>query len=183
MAASPRISTDIPTADHGPTIAGQGPCIAAKAATYVRIGSFASARCALDVRATSALLRKRSTSCDTASDRGLVFRRRTPIRGRRCCACEAARACPIPTSYGYWMPACAGMTAEVSLDHLVGQREQRWRNLESERPGGPEIEHEFEFGGLHDRKIGRLLTFENSSSIVAGLAVSIGDTRSVTAQR
>src|SRR5207248_2208268 len=70
-----------------------------------------------------------------------------------------------------------------SLDHLVGQREQRWRNLESERPGGPEIEHEFEFGGLHDRKIGRLLTFENSSSIVAGLAVSIGDTRSVTAQR
>src|SRR5437588_11819074 len=73
MAASPRISTDIPTADHGPTIAGQGPCIAAKAATYIRLGSFASARCALNVRATSALLRKRSTSCDTASDRGLVF--------------------------------------------------------------------------------------------------------------
>ena len=49
----------------------------------------------------------------------------------------------------------------VSLfDHVVGERQQlRW-HFEAERPGGPEVDHELEFGGLHDRQIGGLLPLE-----------------------
>ena len=36
--------------------------------------------------------------------------------------CEMARVCPIHRCGGYWMPAFAGMTAEISLDHLIGAR-------------------------------------------------------------
>ena len=43
----------------------------------------------------------------------------------------------------------------VSLfDHLVGAREQRRRNFEAERPGGPKIDEEFELGRLFNRSTG-----------------------------
>ena len=42
------------------------------------------------------------------------------------------------------------------FDHLVGEREQRRRDLESECPGGLEVDDELELGGLLHRQIGRL---------------------------
>jgi len=39
------------------------------------------------------------------------------------------------------------------LDHLVGAREQRRRNFEAERPGGPKIDEEFELGRLFNRQL------------------------------
>ena len=44
-----------------------------------------------------------------------------------------------------------------SLDHLVGEAEQRCRNCQSEGPGGFEIDHELDFGGLLHRQIGWFL--------------------------
>jgi hypothetical protein len=37
------------------------------------------------------------------------------------------------------------------LDHLIGEREQRRRNVEAERLGGLEVNNKLEFGGLLDR--------------------------------
>ena len=54
------------------------------------------------------------------------------------------------------------MNSLRSLDHLVCEREQPVGNLDTERTSGFQVEHEFEFGGLLDREVGRLLTFENS---------------------
>ena len=46
------------------------------------------------------------------------------------------------------------------FDHLVGARGKPRRYFQGECFGGLEVDHEFEFGRLHDRKIGRLLAFE-----------------------
>src|SRR6516162_6150496 len=61
-----------------------------------------------------------------------------------------------------------------SFDHLVGEREQSIRHVETERLGGLEIDHELELGRLHHRQISRLLALEYSPGIDADLAVSIG---------
>ena len=37
------------------------------------------------------------------------------------------------------------------FDHLVGQRERLRRHFKAQKLGGPQIDHEFEFGWLHDR--------------------------------
>ena len=47
-------------------------------------------------------------------------------------------------------------------------------NVEAERLGGLEVDDELEFGGLHDRQVGRLLALENPTDIHAGLAIGIG---------
>src|SRR5215831_8458172 len=59
----------------------------------------------------------------------------------------------------------------ISFDDLVGDSEQPVWNLEAERLGGLEVDHEREFDGLHHREIGRLLAFENPPGIDAGLAI------------
>src|SRR3954469_25085114 len=38
-----------------------------------------------------------------------------------------------------------------SFDHLVGERKQLVRHVETQRFGSPEVNHEFDFGGAHDR--------------------------------
>jgi len=55
------------------------------------------------------------------------------------------------------------------LDHLVGERQQLVRNLEFERLGGSQIDRQLEFGGLHDRQLGRLGAVKNLTGIDADL--------------
>src|SRR2546429_9560321 len=43
-----------------------------------------------------------------------------------------------------------------SFDHLVGEGEQLWRNVDAERLGGVGIDHQSELGGLNDRPLRRV---------------------------
>src|SRR5262245_66674656 len=52
-----------------------------------------------------------------------------------------------------------------SFDHLVGAGEQGGWDLDPERLGGLQVDHELELGGLLDGQIGRLFAFQNSTSI------------------
>src|SRR6516164_3560157 len=61
-----------------------------------------------------------------------------------------------------------------SLDHLVGDRKQRWRDFEAERLSGLEVDHCLVFGRRLHRKISGLLTFENAID-VAGREVELLD--------
>jgi hypothetical protein len=62
----------------------------------------------------------------------------------------------------------------ASLNYPVGQREQSIWDVEAKRLGGLEINDQLDFGGLHDRKVGGLLTLENPADIDAYLAIPIG---------
>jgi hypothetical protein len=53
------------------------------------------------------------------------------------------------------------------FDDLVGAAEQRRRHGEAERLRGLEVDGEFDFGCLLNRKVARLLTFENTAGISA----------------
>src|SRR5262249_28727086 len=52
-----------------------------------------------------------------------------------------------------------------SLDHLVGAAGERQRDCDAERPGGLEVEKEFNFGGLLNRQIGGLIAPEKSPRV------------------
>src|SRR5262249_60088186 len=68
------------------------------------------------------------------------------------------------------MPACAGMTTEISLDHLVGDCEDARRHGEAERLRGLHVDHQLELARLDDRQISGLRALENLPGIKTGLA-------------
>ncbi len=47
------------------------------------------------------------------------------------------------------------------LDHVVRTLKKRWRNSETKRLGGLEIDHQFEFGRLLDGQVGGLGAFQD----------------------
>src|SRR6516165_3591340 len=66
------------------------------------------------------------------------------------------------------------------FEHLVGEREQLCRHVETECLGGLEIDDELEFRGLHDRQVGGLFTLENATRIKSNLSVLLDQTGPVT---
>src|SRR6516165_3059440 len=69
-----------------------------------------------------------------------------------------------------------------SFDHLVGEREQLCRNLQAERLGGREVDHQLEFARLHHWQFRGLGTFEDFAGVDASLAVRIDQTGSIAHQ-
>src|SRR5215475_3293624 len=61
-----------------------------------------------------------------------------------------------------------------SLDHLVGAgREPHW-HVDTQRPGGLEIEHEFELDGLDHGQLAWLIASKNAGDVDARLPIRIG---------
>src|SRR6266436_6142053 len=60
------------------------------------------------------------------------------------------------------------------LNHLIRSAEYRLRNSQSEGPGGLEIDHQLERGGLLDRQIAGLGAFEDLVYVCGGTTESIG---------
>jgi len=65
------------------------------------------------------------------------------------------------------------ITRGGSFDHLVGEREQPVRNLEAERLGGLEIDHQLVFGRRLHRQVGRLRPPEDAINIAGRAAVLV----------
>src|SRR5262249_5448828 len=66
-----------------------------------------------------------------------------------------------------------------SFDHFLRKGIELQRDFEPERLGSLEIEHELEFGHLHDRKVSGLLALENAARISARLTISFTKIRSI----
>src|SRR5262249_11269014 len=82
------------------------------------------------------------------------------------CACSARPSRPV-----HLTPVCPARL----LDHLIGQQEQGWRDHDSQRLGGLEVDHQLKFGRLLYREIGRLRTLENLVHTDGGAAIVLGD--------
>src|SRR5262245_7115382 len=101
---------------------------------------------------------------------------------------------PIATSIAFFGMSALGQkrtsdvcfgpkrTSPILLDHLIGARDQRRRHCETERLGGLEIDGKLKLCRQLNRKIARLLAFENPSYVNAGSAVSVRLARSITDQ-
>ena len=69
--------------------------------------------------------------------------------------------CSLPTSCRYGGFEIT-FEPDWSLDYLVGQDKQVSGNIEPDRAGGLEVDHELKFGWLLDRHLGRISTSENA---------------------
>src|ERR1700745_2597115 len=68
---------------------------------------------------------------------------------------------------------CQKPTRALLFDHFVGGAYQPVWNGHTQCLGCFEVDHKLELGGLHDRKIGRLLALEYSPDIDAGFAPGV----------
>jgi hypothetical protein len=69
------------------------------------------------------------------------------------------------------------------LDHLVGKREELFRNRQAKRLGGPGIEHELEPGWLLDWNIGRACAVQNLVHMARRASRSVVEVGAVAKER
>src|SRR5262249_51588929 len=81
-----------------------------------------------------------------------------------------------------WHSGAARGPSTPSLDHLVGEREQCRRNLQTQRVGGVQIDDKMKLGLLQDRQGGRVLALKNPAAVDAGLPGPNGPVRSIAHQ-
>src|SRR5215510_3872665 len=72
-----------------------------------------------------------------------------------------------------WHSDAARGPSTPSLDHLVGARKQRWRQLEAERLAGLEIDRQLDPGRELDRQIARLSALENPVDVAGRMPIAL----------
>src|SRR5262249_32054375 len=77
---------------------------------------------------------------------------------------------------------CQKQTSEYLFDYLVGEGEQEWWNLKTQRLGGLDVEIKQKLRRPHDRQGGRICAIENQTRIDPGLSVSVSDIRAIAHQ-
>src|SRR6266566_6523488 len=65
------------------------------------------------------------------------------------------------------------------MNDLIGSYEERLRDREPKRLGGLEVDHQLKLGGLFDRQIARLCSFQNLVHEICSAPESIGERRTV----
>ena len=65
------------------------------------------------------------------------------------------------------------------FDHLVGELLEMQGNVQTERPGGLEVDDQFKLGGLLDREVAWLSSLENFVDVRGGASANVLDARSV----
>src|SRR5262245_17212057 len=69
-----------------------------------------------------------------------------------------------------------------SFDHLIGERQEFWRKLDTERLGGLQINDQLEFGWLLDGQLAGMSAFEHLAREYPGLAIDLGNAGAVAQQ-
>src|SRR5690242_16624877 len=81
-----------------------------------------------------------------------------------------------------WHLDAARGPSTPSLDYLVGAGRQRRRHFQAEGSCGRQVDDELEFARLNHRQVGRLLAFEDATSIDTGLPEAIRQVRTIAHQ-
>ena len=65
-----------------------------------------------------------------------------------------------------------GTAATRSFDRVVGAREQRWRDVETERPGCWQIDDKLERVYLLDRQVGGAGALKNATGVITAFVIA-----------
>src|SRR6516225_735321 len=85
-----------------------------------------------------------------------------------CSASQSRGSCPLCAKSGLMH-----RSKKRLFDRLIGGHLNGHGHVEAKRLCGLEVDHQFEFGRLHDWNVGRLLVLENPSGADARLVISI----------
>src|SRR3954447_9808242 len=91
----------------------------------------------------------------------------------------SCRSSESPATRGLALPRVQAQSCTVSLDDLVGLSEEVLWDVETQRPGGLEVDDQLEGGRLLDRHVRRIGTLEDLAGVNAHQAKGSFEARSI----